>query len=70
MTVDEKDILKKPLITPLVRAVDLHFQHGVVVTARNRQGVTIKDAMDAIHKPNKKRVCLNRPVCQKAASTS
>ncbi|KAI2470205.1 hypothetical protein F4781DRAFT_186126 [Annulohypoxylon bovei var. microspora] len=55
MTVDDKDILKKPLITPLVRAVDLHFQHGVIVTARNRQGVTIKDALDAIHKPNKKR---------------
>ncbi|KAH9999697.1 hypothetical protein F4779DRAFT_635820 [Xylariaceae sp. FL0662B] len=54
-SVDDKDILKKPLITPLVRAVNLYFQHGVVVTARNRTGVTIKDALDAIHKPNKKR---------------
>ncbi|KAI1397982.1 hypothetical protein F4819DRAFT_489981 [Hypoxylon fuscum] len=54
-SIDEKDILKKPLITPSVRAIDLHFKHGVVVTARNRQGVTIKDAFDAIHKQNKKR---------------
>ncbi|KAI1341061.1 hypothetical protein F5Y15DRAFT_414183 [Xylariaceae sp. FL0016] len=55
MSIDDKDILKQPLVLPLVRAVDLHFKHGVVVTARNRLGVTIKDAMDAIHKPNKKR---------------
>ena len=54
-TVEEKDILAKPLVTPLVRAVDLHFQHGVVLTARNRNGVTIKDALDAIYKQNKKR---------------
>ncbi|KAI1100372.1 hypothetical protein F4804DRAFT_336319 [Jackrogersella minutella] len=55
MSVEDKEILKKPLITPLVRAVDLHFQHGVVVTARNRKGVTIKDALTAIHDKNKKR---------------
>jgi len=54
-TVEEKDILAKPLITPPVRAVDLHFEHGVVVTARNRMGVTIKDALDAIYKHYKKR---------------
>jgi len=54
-TVEDKDILKLPFVQPLVRAIDLHFQHGVVVTARNRLGVTIKDALDAIHKPNKKR---------------
>ncbi|KXJ88552.1 hypothetical protein Micbo1qcDRAFT_166610 [Microdochium bolleyi] len=55
MTVEEKDILKKPLVTPVVRAIDLHFALGSHVTARNRTGVTIKDAMDAIHKVNKKR---------------
>lgn len=27
------------------------------VTARNMKGVTIKDALDAIHKAYKKRVC-------------
>ncbi|KAI1387151.1 uncharacterized protein F4822DRAFT_405603 [Hypoxylon trugodes] len=55
-SIEDKEILTKPLITPLVRAVNLHFPHGVVVTARNNKtGVTIKDAMDAIHKPYKKR---------------
>ncbi|KAI0602080.1 hypothetical protein F4775DRAFT_588899 [Biscogniauxia sp. FL1348] len=55
LSVEDRDVLKKLLITPAVRAIDLHFEHGVVVTARNRHGVTIKDAMDAIFKPNKKR---------------
>ncbi|KAI1801336.1 hypothetical protein F4811DRAFT_465130 [Daldinia bambusicola] len=55
-TVEDKDILKKPLITPLVKSVDLLFDTGVVVTARNmKHGVTIKDALDAIYKHNKKR---------------
>ncbi|KAI6088538.1 hypothetical protein F4821DRAFT_233202 [Hypoxylon rubiginosum] len=53
--VEEKDILKKPLVTPMVRAIDLVTDLGSVITARNRQGVTIKDALDAIHKANKKR---------------
>ncbi|KAI1653260.1 hypothetical protein F4813DRAFT_375243 [Daldinia decipiens] len=55
-TVEDKELLKKPLITPLVRAIDLRFDTGVVVTARNnKHGVTIKDALDAIYKHNKKR---------------
>ncbi|RYP47665.1 hypothetical protein DL768_006318 [Monosporascus sp. mg162] len=54
-TIDDKDILKLPLVTPVVRAIDLEFALGSHVTARNRLGVTIKDALDAIHKPNKKR---------------
>ncbi|KAI0120792.1 hypothetical protein F4776DRAFT_665420 [Hypoxylon sp. NC0597] len=53
--VDDKEILSKLLITPPVRAVNLHFEHGVVVTARNSKGVTIKDALEVIHRPNKKR---------------
>ncbi|KAI2778307.1 hypothetical protein F4815DRAFT_477922 [Daldinia loculata] len=53
--VEEKDILKKPLVTPMVRAIDLVTDLGSVITARNRQGVTIKDALDAIYKMNKKR---------------
>ena len=55
-SIDEKDILKKLLTTPPVKKIDLHFPLGLEVTARNLKGVTIKDALDAIHKPYKKRV--------------
>jgi hypothetical protein len=44
------------LTTPPVKKIDLHFPLGLEVTARNLKGVTIKDALDAIHKPYKKRV--------------
>ncbi|KAK4145569.1 uncharacterized protein C8A04DRAFT_26567 [Dichotomopilus funicola] len=54
-TVEEKDILKKMLTTPPVKKIDLHFPLGLEVTARNLKGVTIKDALDAIHKAFKKR---------------
>jgi hypothetical protein len=65
-TIEEKDVLKIPLVTPLVRAIDLQFDLGSHVTARNRTGVTIKDAMDAIHKVNKKRADdeLDKPYLQ------
>ena len=56
-TIDEKDHLKKLLTTPPVKKIDLHFPLGLEVTARNLKGVTIKDALDAIHKQFKKRVC-------------
>jgi hypothetical protein len=55
-TLDDKDVLKKPLCMPLVRKVDLHFPLGLEVTARNLRGVTIKDALDAIYKQFKKKV--------------
>jgi hypothetical protein len=42
-----------------VRKVDLHFPLGLEVTARNLKGVTIKDALDAIHKQFKKKVRLS-----------
>jgi hypothetical protein len=58
-TVDDKDILKKMLTTPPVKKIDLHFPLGLEVTARNLKGVTIKDAMDAIHKQFKKRASLS-----------
>jgi hypothetical protein len=48
--------LKKPLTTPLVKKIDLIFPTGIEVTARNMKGVTIRDALDAIHKPLKKKV--------------
>jgi len=54
-SIDDKDALKKPLCTPLIKKVDLHFPLGLEVTARNLKGVTIKDALDAIHKQFKKK---------------
>jgi hypothetical protein len=43
------------LINPPVKKIDLHFPLGLEVTARNSKGVTIKDALDAIHKQFKKK---------------
>jgi hypothetical protein len=57
-TIDDKDMLKKMLVTPPVKKIDLHFPLGLTVTARNLKGVTIKDAVDAIYKQFKKKVCL------------
>ncbi|KAI9801961.1 MAG: hypothetical protein M1825_003016 [Sarcosagium campestre] len=54
-TVDEKDALKKLLTDPPVKKIDLHFPLGLEVSARNLKGVTIKDALDAIHKQFKKK---------------
>jgi hypothetical protein len=55
-TVEEKDILKKFLTTPPVKKIDLQVPPGVEITARNLKGVTIKDALDALHKTYKKKV--------------
>jgi len=54
-TVDDKEVLKKLLTTPPIKKIDLHFPLGLEVTARNLKGVTIKDALDAIHKQFKKK---------------
>ncbi|KAI5310876.1 hypothetical protein KEM55_005094 [Ascosphaera atra] len=54
-TVEDKDYLKKYLVTPPVKKIDLIFPLGLKVTARNLHGVTIKDALDALHKPYKKK---------------
>ncbi|KAI9677018.1 MAG: hypothetical protein M1817_006857 [Caeruleum heppii] len=54
-SLDEKDVLKKFLTKPPVKKIDLHFPLGLEVTARNMKGVTIKDALDAIHKQFKKK---------------
>lgn len=54
-SIDDKEYLKKLLTTPPVKKIDLHFPLGLEVTARNLKGVTIKDALDAIHKQFKKR---------------
>ena len=53
----EKGYLKKMLTTPPIKKIDLHFPLGLEVTARNLKGVTIKDALDAIYKQYRKKVC-------------
>lgn len=55
-TCEDPSYLKLHLTKPPVKRIDLHFPLGMEVTARNMKGVTIKDAMDAIHKAYKKRV--------------
>lgn len=62
-TLDEKDTLKKFLTNPPVKKIDLHFPLGLEVTARNLKGVTIKDALDAIYKQFKKKVCPDKFHC-------
>lgn len=59
-SIGEPDTLKKPLCKPMVKKIDLHFPLGLEVTARNLRGVTIKDALDAIHKQFKKKVSRHR----------
>jgi len=54
-SLDEKDVLKKPLCIPKIKKIDLHFPLGLEVTARNLKGVTIKDALDAIYKQFRKK---------------
>ncbi|RMD40814.1 hypothetical protein DV735_g4301, partial [Chaetothyriales sp. CBS 134920] len=54
-TVQDPSVLKKHLTEPPVKKIDLHFPLGLEVTARNLKGVTIKDALDAIHKQFKKK---------------
>jgi len=53
--VEDPAVLKLPLCLPKVKKITLHFPLGLEVTARNMKGVTIKDALDAIHKQFKKR---------------
>ena len=54
----DPSILKTMLTEPPIKKIDLHFPLGLEVTARNLKGVTIKDALDAIHKQFKKKVRL------------
>lgn len=55
-TVGDPAILKVMLTEPPIKKIDLHFPLGLEVSARNLKGVTIKDALDAIHKQFKKKV--------------
>jgi DNA-binding Lrp family transcriptional regulator len=54
--IEDTAILPILLTTPPVKRIDLHFPLGLTVTARNLKGVTIKDALDAIHKQFRKKV--------------
>lgn len=54
-TVEDPAVLKLPLTEPKLKSITLHFPLGLEVVARNMKGVTIKDALDAIHKQFKKR---------------
>ncbi|KAJ4254384.1 hypothetical protein NW762_009979 [Fusarium torreyae] len=54
-TIEDPSMLKLHLSKPPIKRIDLHFPLGKEVTARNLKGVTIKDALDAIHKAYKKR---------------
>merc|ERR1712014_169984 len=54
-TIEDKEALGKLLTTPPIRKIDLKWPLGLEVTARNKMGVTIKDACDAIYKQFKKK---------------
>lgn len=56
--VEDPAVLRQPLTEPKLKKITLHFPLGLEVVARNMKGVTIKDALDAIHKQFKKRVCV------------
>jgi hypothetical protein len=58
----DPEVLKLPLTEPKLKSIALHFPLGLEVTARNMKGVTIKDALDAIHKQFKKRVSTSTPL--------
>ncbi|KAK5108596.1 hypothetical protein LTR62_008172 [Meristemomyces frigidus] len=54
-TIDDKEVLNKLLTTPPIKRIDLATPLGLVLTARNNKGVTIKDACDVIYKQFKKK---------------
>merc|ERR1711939_558640 len=47
---EKENVDIKLLTTPPIRKIDLKWPLGLEVTARNKMGVTIKDACDAIYK--------------------
>jgi len=48
--------MKKMATTPPMSRLDLKFPMGLVVTARNKKGITIKDCLDVIWKQFRKKV--------------
>lgn len=61
-SIADPDLLKVPLCTPPIKKIDLVWPSGLSVTARNMKGLTIKDALEAIHKQFKKKVRLPSPL--------
>jgi len=51
----EHGYLKKYLTTPPVKKINLQFASGLKVVASNLKGVTIGDALEAIHKQFRKK---------------
>lgn len=47
--------LKKPITSPPISKLQLRFPTGITLTARNKNGVTIKDAFDVIWKQYRKK---------------
>ncbi|KAL7910831.1 hypothetical protein GGI35DRAFT_445718 [Trichoderma velutinum] len=52
---DNDQLLQVPLTKPPIKSITLKFPHGKEVVARNMKGLTIGDALSAIHKANKNR---------------
>jgi hypothetical protein len=52
---DNDQLLQTPLTQPPIKSITLKFPHGKEVVARNLKGLTIGDALSAIHKANKNR---------------
>ncbi|KAL7792332.1 hypothetical protein V8C43DRAFT_283131 [Trichoderma afarasin] len=52
---DNDQLLQVPLTKPPIKSITLRFPHGKEVVARNLKGLTIGDALSAIHKANKNR---------------
>ncbi|EHK44045.1 uncharacterized protein TrAtP1_008518 [Trichoderma atroviride] len=52
---DNDQLLMIPLTAPPIKSITLKFPHGKEVVARNMKGLTIGDALSAIHKANKNR---------------
>lgn len=57
---DNDQLLQIPLTKPPLKSITLKFPHGKEVVARNMKGLTIGDALSAIHKANKNRVSSGR----------
>jgi len=54
-TCQEPEVMKKFVCNPPMNKIDLTFDTGMVLTARNRKGVTVKDCLDVIWKQFRKK---------------
>jgi hypothetical protein len=63
-TIEDFDI-SVPLTNPRLKAVQIWFETGIQVTARNRTGVTVEDGLKAIHKLYRKKVRFDWRICRR-----